>query len=57
MHALGVHDVLTKAFGSGNSQNVAKATLNALAKLRLATRIAAMRGMMVKTIVKGEQNV
>lgn len=54
MSALGVHDVLTKAFGSSNGQNVAKATLNALAQLRPALQIAKMRGTTIKKMIKGE---
>lgn len=57
MKALGIHDVLTKAFGSSNGQNVAKATLNALAKLRSAVHMAKIRDMKVKQMIKGEDNV
>lgn len=57
MKALGVQDVLTKAFGSSNGQNVAKATLNALAKLRSAIHMAKIRNMKVKEMIKGEENV
>ncbi len=56
MEALGVEDVLTKSFGSANSQNVVKATLNALAKLRSATHLAKLRGTTVKAMV-GVKNV
>lgn len=45
MDAVGARDVLTKALGSSNSQNVAKATMNALAKMRSAKEIAHLRGM------------
>ncbi len=44
MDALGVADVLSKAIGASNGQNVAKATLNALAKIRSAKHIAELRG-------------
>lgn len=44
MEALGVRDVLAKSFGSANHQNVVKATMNALFKLRAARVIASMRG-------------
>ena len=40
MEAIGVKDVLAKSLGSGNRKNVVKATLNALAKLRTAARLA-----------------
>lgn len=53
MEAVGIKDVLTKAFGSTNSLNVAKATLNALAKLRSVQDIARLRGKTVKEVVKG----
>lgn len=44
MSAAGINDVLTKSLGSNNRQNVAKATLNALAKMRSAKHIAYLRG-------------
>ena len=53
LDAAGVEDALTKALGSGNSQNVAKATLNALAQMRSAEQIAKLRGKSIKEIVKG----
>lgn len=54
MEAVGIKDVLAKSLGSSNQQNVAKATLNALAKLRSAQRIALLRGKTVKQLVKDE---
>lgn len=53
LNAAGVEDVLTKSFGSGNGQNVAKATLNALAKLRSVLQLAKMRGTTIEKIIKG----
>jgi small subunit ribosomal protein S5 len=53
MSAAGVEDILTKSLGSSNGINVAKATLNALAKLRSAERISVLRGKSVKELVKG----
>jgi small subunit ribosomal protein S5 len=53
LDAAGIIDVLTKAIGSSNGQNVAKATLNALAKVRSAQHIARLRGKTVNEIVKG----
>ncbi len=53
MEALGIKDVLAKSIGtSGCGQNLVKATLNALAKLRSAEHIAKLRGKSVKEVVK-----
>jgi small subunit ribosomal protein S5 len=43
MEALGIKDVLAKAIGSSNRQNVVKATLNALSKLRTAEHLRTIR--------------
>lgn len=51
MEVVGIKDILAKSLGSANRQNVVKATLNALAKLRSAERLAKLRGMTVKEIV------
>ncbi len=51
--AAGIEDALTKSLGASNGINVAKATLNALAKLRSAEDVAKMRGKTVKEMVKG----
>lgn len=56
MEALGIQNVLAKSIGSGNSRNVVKATLNALAKLRTASDIAKLRGKTVDEVV-GRNNV
>ncbi len=56
MEALGIKDVLAKSLGSSNKQNVVKATLNALAKLRSAHHLAKLRGKTVKELV-GINNV
>lgn len=53
MDAAGVEDVLTKSMGSSNGINVAKATMNALAKLRSAERLSMLRGKTVQEMVKG----
>lgn len=53
MDAAGVEDVLTKALGSSNSINVAKAAMNALAKLRSVERISLLRGKSVQEMIKG----
>lgn len=43
MEALGIKDILAKSIGSSNRQNVVKATLNALAKLRTAKHLSQLR--------------
>lgn len=53
MEALGIKDVLAKSIGSGNQQNVAKATLNALAKLRSVSHIARLRGKTIEELIRG----
>lgn len=53
MKAAGIEDVLAKSFGSSNKQNVVKATLNALAKLRSIQQLGQLRGKSVEEIVKG----
>jgi small subunit ribosomal protein S5 len=50
--AAGIEDALTKSLGTANSLNVAKATLNALAKLRTAEYLAKLRQKTVKEMVK-----
>ena len=55
MEALGVRDVLAKSIGSSNSQNVVKATVDALKKLRSAQHIARLRGKTIKELF-GEKN-
>ena len=53
MEALGIKDVLAKSLGASSSQNVVKATLNALSKLRSLQHIANLRGKTTKEIIKG----
>ncbi len=43
----GVHDVLTKVYGSTGAKNVVKATLNGLLKLRNKETIEALRGVAI----------
>lgn len=54
--ALGVKDILAKSLGSSNPSNVARATLNALEKLRSAKEIAHLRGKKLSEII-GDKNV
>jgi len=57
MEAVGIKNVLAKSLGSENSQNVVKAALNALAKLRTAKHLAKLRGKTVSELVGGQKNV
>lgn len=57
MEALGVRDVLAKSLGSSNSQNVVKATIHALKKLRAAQHIAALRGKTMKDLFGEKKHV
>ena len=46
----GVHDIRTKSFGTNNSINTVKATLEALKLLRSAEQVAKMRGKTVEEL-------
>ncbi len=47
----GVHNILSKSFGSRNAINVVRATVNALKKMNLPSEIAAKRGKTVEEIL------
>ena len=49
----GVHDVLAKSQGSNNPQNVIKATLDAIKRLRSPQMVAKERGIPVKQVFEG----
>lgn len=49
----GVHNVLAKSFGSSNSHNVVKATIDALTKMRNPIRIAAQRNVSLEKLFNG----
>ncbi len=51
IEAAGIQDVLAKSLGSSNSQNVVKATMKALSKLRTAKQIATLRGKTIKDVI------
>ena len=53
MESLGIKDVLAMSLGSANKQNVVKATLNALAKLRSIKHLANSRGKTIEQIIRG----
>lgn len=46
----GVHDVLTKVYGSTSTKNVVKATMDGLLKLRNAETIEQLRGVAVQPV-------
>lgn len=50
VEAAGIRDVLAKSLGSNNHANVVKATLAALAQLRLRADILAIRGIRTKAV-------
>ena len=57
MDVVGIKDVLAKSLGADNRQNLVKAVLNALAKLRSASHIAKLRGKTIKQLVgKAEED-
>ena len=45
--AAGIHDILTKSFGSTNPANLVKATIDALRSLRTKQDIERLRGVML----------
>lgn len=45
LEAVGVHDILTKNYGSTNPVNVVRATMDGLFQLRLSDQAAALRGV------------
>jgi len=47
----GYNDCITKSLGSGNKLNVVKATIDGLAKMRLAEEVAERRGVELETSV------
>ena len=51
LEAAGVHDVLTKSFGTTNSHNITKATVDGLKNLRRAADVAQARGMSVQELL------
>ena len=46
----GVHNILTKRFGSNNKMNVTKATMKALTELQDVVSIASKRGMAIREV-------
>jgi small subunit ribosomal protein S5 len=50
--ATGIHDILTKSYGTNNPVTLVKATLDALSRLRTVDQIAALRGLEPHELVK-----
>jgi small subunit ribosomal protein S5 len=48
--ASGIHDILTKSFGTNNAVTLVKATVNALSRLRTVEQVAALRGLSVEEL-------
>ena len=46
----GVHNVLTKVYGSTNTKNVVRATMDGLLKLRASETIGELRGVTVEPV-------
>lgn len=51
LEVAGVRDILTKTLGSSNQINIAKATIEGLKSLRMASQAAALRGKTVREIL------
>ncbi|MCP4035726.1 MAG: 30S ribosomal protein S5 [bacterium] len=47
LESAGIHDILTKTYGSANPVNVVRATLEGLLQLRTMEQVAALRGVTV----------
>jgi len=43
--ACGIHDILTKSYGTNNPVTLVKATIDALSRLRTVEQVAALRGL------------
>ncbi|KAA5540300.1 30S ribosomal protein S5 [Roseiconus nitratireducens] len=48
--ACGIHDILTKSYGTNNPVTLVKATVEALSKLRTREEAAALRGLSVEEL-------
>jgi len=48
--ACGVHDILTKSFGTNNPVTLVKATVDAMSKLRTRQQIEALRGVQLDPV-------
>jgi small subunit ribosomal protein S5 len=52
LEVVGVHNVLSKAYGSTNPINVVRATINALVDMKSPAKVAAKRGLRVESILE-----
>ena len=50
MEQVGIHNILTKRFGSNNPLNLAKATMKGLTDLQDAVSVASKRGIKIKEV-------
>jgi small subunit ribosomal protein S5 len=48
--ACGVHDILTKSFGTNNPVTLVKATIDAMSKLRTRQQVEALRGVELESV-------
>ncbi|GAB4404675.1 MAG: 30S ribosomal protein S5 [Bacteroidia bacterium] len=53
LEAAGIHDVVGKSLGSSNPHNVVKATIKALADMRMPHEVAERRGLSVAQVFNG----
>ena len=53
--AAGIHDILSKVYGSSNPVNATRAAIGALGQLRSAEQISAARGKRVRLRVGGQE--
>lgn len=56
MEVAGIHDVMTKTYGTSNVHNVVKATMAALKKLRMAEEVAKLRGKVIEDLSGGTKS-
>jgi small subunit ribosomal protein S5 len=54
VEAAGIHDILSKVYGSTNPVNVTRATLQGLKSLRSAAELSARRGVPVRLHIPGQ---
>lgn len=50
--ACGIHDILTKSYGTNNPVTLVKATLDAMSKLRTREQVAALRGLTAEELIE-----